>query len=163
VKPDKMKKIVWPEAQGLIAKLLEEKVEDRPKSWDEVISHPFLDTDNSAALAALMNKMDSLQAGQSRAEKKLDVIGSDVKEVKQHVSRVLVGLKAVQDTIVNLDASPIPTVFVVEPQPTLRRVDPRAGQGGRDRRGARSSERHVQQVQERLRCQQPNGGGAVGD
>jgi len=119
VKPDKMKKIVWPEARGLIEMLLEEKVEDRPKSWDEVISHPFLDTDNSAALAALMNKMDTLNDGQTRAEQKLDVIGSDVKEVKQHVGRVLVGLKAVQDTIVNLDASPIPTVFVVEPEPTL--------------------------------------------
>ena len=83
VKPDKMKKIVWPEAQELIGMLLQENVEDRPKSWDIVFNHPFLNSDNSAALLKKMDTLqDTLQDGQNRTEKKLDAIVKGVSDIQ---------------------------------------------------------------------------------
>ena len=41
IKAAKMSKIVWPQAAHLAVWLLQEDPERRPKSWDQVMDHPF--------------------------------------------------------------------------------------------------------------------------
>ena len=102
LKAAKMKKIVWPEAKELGELLLQEDVDDRPHSWDHVLQHPFL-------------------AGQSIMDK-LNEISRDVTSIKEQMDKVLRGIEVVRRTIVNLDSCPIPTVFVIEPQPIVPSV-----------------------------------------
>ena len=50
---------------------------------------------------------------------KLDEIGRDVTSIKEQMDKVLQGIEVVRATIVNLESCPIPTIFTIEPQPTV--------------------------------------------
>lgn len=42
IRSEKLEKIVWPKAAHLVDWLLQENPAHRPKSWDQVMQHPFL-------------------------------------------------------------------------------------------------------------------------
>jgi serine/threonine protein kinase len=99
IKASKMKKIVWPEAKALAEWLLQEDVNDRPQAWDQVLQHPFI-------------------AGESIMDK-LNEIGRDVQAIGKQLDKVQAGVEVVRKTIVNLDKSPVPTMFIIEPHSKL--------------------------------------------
>ena len=48
VKAAKMKKVVWPQAAHLASLLLSEHAHSRPKTWDQVLQHPFIASEGAA-------------------------------------------------------------------------------------------------------------------
>ena len=107
IKTPKMKRIVWPEAKELAEWLLQEDVNDRPHSWDQVLEHPFITGKDGQKL--IMEKLTRIEQG--------------VENIQAQMTNVLRGIEVVRNTIINLDACPIPTVFVIEPQPIMSAAD----------------------------------------
>lgn len=67
VKATKMKKVVWPQAAHLTSLLLSDPAHHRPKTWDQVMQHPFL-ASKSAAMSTKRIVMSCPEFGTINAD-----------------------------------------------------------------------------------------------
>ena len=81
VKAEKLQAVVWPEARELADILLAEDAKDRPQTWDSVLEHRFLSSQNA--------QLDRIEARQIRQSSRLEQIAGSTsatfKAIKTHV------------------------------------------------------------------------------